>query len=254
MIDDENAVNDEQGGLVQLIGEAREDEASFEIGFDSGEESEESAIQEVIQANPSLSEEQVRELFEQNNQRIFGKFGEVQRNLQEVRQLASAARQEYVPQNVQVTAENFGKVREEFGEEFAAALAADLASIQMHQVQTGANQAQIDAYINQRLESANQQFETKLVALVHPDWNEIAQSEQFIEWKSKQPEPIQDLLTNSYDSEFIITALGAFKQQTSRKEVVTKQRTDRLAAAVTPQSSGGGSYEADDDFEAGFNS
>lgn len=248
---DEEVVND--NSLSELIGEAKENDAAFEIGFESGDESE-ATIQEAIEANPSLSEKQVRDLFEQNNQRIFGKFGEVQRNLQEVRQLASAARQEYVPQNVQVTAENFGKVREEFGDEFAAALATDLASIQMQQVQSGVSQQQIDAYVNQRLEAAQNQFESKLVSLVHPDWQEATASNEFQEWKAKQPEQIQELLANSWDSEFIITAIGAFKQQTSRKQTITNKRTERLAAAVTPTSSGGGGYETDDDFEAGFNS
>lgn len=253
---DENDENLEQLLPEVVFDEATEDEL-FEQGFESlsdDQPSEEEQIQKVIQENPQLTEEQVRSLFEENNQLIYGKFGEFNRSLQEVRQLASQA-QQFVPQNVQVTAENFSKVREEFGEEFAAAMAHDLAQIQMQQVQSGFNQEQIDQYVSQKLEAAQNQFEMKLVSMAHPDWQDVVAGNEFAEWMQKQPPQIQEMLGNTWDSEFLTTAIGAFKSETSRKQQVTQKRNDRLAAAVTPSSNGAAAvYDEDDDFSAGFNS
>jgi hypothetical protein len=240
--------------LPESFNETQEESDAFAEGFTLGDESSEEAIQQVIEANPTLSEEQVRNLFEQNNQRLFGKLGEYNRSLQEVRQIASQA-QQYVPQNVQVTADNFGRMREEFGDDFAAALAQDLSQIQMQSVQHGFNQAQIDEYISERLNGERQTFETKLVSMTHPDWQQVVGTKEFMEWKGKQPDEIRQMLDTSWDSEFLTTAIGAFKHQQAKQQSVSQKRTSRLANAVTPTS--GGSISSDDfedDFEAGFNS
>lgn len=250
-------MDDEQ--LNQQIPEVVfDEEKAFEEGFTQSDEypspqEQEAQIQQVIQENPTLTEEQVRNLFAENNQRIFGQIGEFNRGLQEVRQLASQANQ-FTPQTIQVTPENFSKVREEFGEEFSAALAHDLAQIQMQQVQQGFTQAQIDEYVSSRIAEAQNQFTTKLVSMTHPDWQETVTSKEFGEWMGKQPPHIQQMMEDSWDSEFITTAIGAFKHETSHKQQVTQKRTNRLAAAVTPSSSGAAVYDEEDDFEAGFNS
>lgn len=233
-----------------------DEEKAFEEGFTQSDESlapqeQEAQIQQAIKDNPSLTEEQVRRLFEQNNQLIYGKVNELSRALQDVKQIATQTPQ-FSPQNIQVTPESFSKLREEFGDEISAALAHDLSQIQMMQAQQGFNQAQIDEYVSSQIAQAQIQFETKLVAMAHPDWKETVTSNEFGEWMQKQPPHIQEMLDQSWDSEFLTTAIGAFKAQNSRKKEVTQQRNDRLAAAVTPNGTGVVGYDEEDDFESGF--
>ena len=115
---------------------------AFADGFDEFGENSDDAIQEIIQQNPSFSEGQIRELFEQNNQRLFGKIGEINREVMRLDALAQSSAQSREFQPLQVTADMFSNMREEFGEDFADALARDLSQIPLHQ-QGGIDQNQI---------------------------------------------------------------------------------------------------------------
>ena len=71
---EESQVQGENADLEVEVDEAFAD-GFEEFGEEPSNEIKEEAIQDIIQQNPSFSEEQVRELFEQNNQRLFGKIG-----------------------------------------------------------------------------------------------------------------------------------------------------------------------------------
>jgi hypothetical protein len=223
-----------------------------EFGEDSSNEIKEEAIQEIIEQNPSFSEEQIRELFEQNNQRLFGKIGEINREVKRLEALAQSSAQPREAQPIQVTAEMFSNMREEFGEDFANALARDLSQIPLQQ-QGGVDQSQIDIILEQRVAQIENNFEMKLVAREHPDWESIAQSQDFNGWKNQLPADIQDRLDTTWDSGFISAAISAYKRDKALYQEQQSKKNQRLEAAVMPTSTGGFDENYEDDFEAGFN-
>jgi hypothetical protein len=223
-----------------------------EFGEDSSNEIKEEAIQEIIEQNPSFSEEQIRELFEQNNQRLFGKIGEINREVKRLEALAQSSAQPREVQPIQVTAEMFSNMREEFGEDFANALARDLSQIPLQQ-QGGVDQSQIDIILEQRVAQIENNFEMKLVAREHPDWESIAQSQDFTGWKNQLPADIQDRLDTTWDSGFISAAISAYKRDKALYQEQKSKKNQRLESAVMPKSTGGFDENYEDDFEAGFN-
>jgi hypothetical protein len=223
-----------------------------EFGEDSSNEIKEEAIQEIIEQNPSFSEEQIRELFEQNNQRLFGKIGEINREVKRLEALAQSSAQPREAHPIQVTAEMFSNMREEFGEDFANALARDLSQIPLQQ-QGGIDQSQIDIILEQRVAQIENNFEMKLVAREHPDWESIAQSQDFTGWKNQLPADIQDRLDTTWDSGFISAAISAYKRDKALYQEQKSKKNQRLESAVMPKSTGGFDENYEDDFEAGFN-
>jgi hypothetical protein len=223
-----------------------------EFGEDSSNEIKEEAIQEIIEQNPSFSEEQIRELFEQNNQRLFGKIGEINREVKRLEALAQSSAQPREAHPIQVTAEMFSNMREEFGEDFANALARDLSQIPLQQ-QGGIDQSQIDIILEQRVAQIENNFEMKLVAREHPDWESIAQSQDFTGWKNQLPADIKDRLDTTWDSGFISAAISAYKRDKALYQEQKSKKNQRLESAVMPKSTGGFDENYEDDFEAGFN-
>lgn len=249
---EESQVQGENADLEVEVDEAFAD-GFEEFGEESSNEIKEEAIQDIIQQNPSFSEEQVRELFEQNNQRLFGKIGEINREVKRLEALAQSSVQSREAQPINVTAEMFSNMREEFGEDFANALARDLSQIPLSQ-QGGIDQTQIDYLLQQKVAQIENNFEMKLVTREHPDWEQIAQSQDFNGWKNQLPADIQDRLDTTWDSGFISAAISAYKRDKALHQEQLNKKHDRLEAAVMPSSSGGFDDNYDDEFEAGFNS
>jgi hypothetical protein len=258
-----------------------DEDLAFESGFDDSietplgetsssesqaEQAQEAQIQEVVEQNPHLTESQVRELFEHNNQRLYGKFGEVQREIKRLEALAQQSfEQREQAQPLNITAEHFSNMREEFGEDFAAALARDLAGLPLGGSGQGLGQAQIDELVTQRTESLKNDFEMKIVEVQHPDWQDVAASDDFKGWVAQLPVDVQDQLNNTWDSKFVARALSAYKNDRDlhlenikkaqlEQQAAEKAKQKKLQAAVLPRSTGRTSDEYDDDFEAGFNS
>jgi len=235
-------------------------EVDIDIAFAEGFSDEVSAtaptqaeVEQAVKDNPYFTEAQVRELLEQNNQRVFGKLGELNRNVQ---QLQSAPAPQYQPANVPVTAESFEAIREEFGEDFAQAIAKDLAKIPLALQQQGFDQRQIDVLVEQRTDALQKQFELKLLGIAHSDWRDIVNGNEFNEWKQKQTPEVMHALDNSWDSEFLSSKLSEFKQSMNKAKQITDARKSKLAAAAVPSSSGGSFDDSDleDYFAQGFNS
>lgn len=249
---EESQVQGENADLEVEVDEAFAD-GFEEFGEEPSNEIKEEAIQDIIQQNPSFSEEQVRELFEQNNQRLFGKIGEINREVKRLEALAQSSVQSREAQPINVTAEMFSNMREEFGEDFANALARDLSQIPLSQ-QGVIDQTQIDYLLQQKVAQIENNFEMKLVSREHPDWEQIAQSQDFNGWKNQLPADIQDKLDTTWDSGFISAAISAYKRDKALHQEQLNKKHDRLEAAVMPSSSGGFDDNYDDEFEAGFNS
>lgn len=248
---EESQVQGENADLELEVDEAFAD-GFEEFGEEPSNEIKEEAIQEIIEQNPSFSEEQIRELFEQNNQRLFGKIGEINREVKRLEALAQSSAQPREAQPINVTAEMFSNMREEFGEDFANALARDLSQIPLQQ-QGGIDQTQIDYLLQQKVAQIENNFEMKLVTREHPDWEQIAQSQDFNGWKNQLPADIQDRLDTTWDSGFISAAISAYKRDKALYQEQQNKKHQKLEAAVMPTSTGGFDENYEDDFEAGFN-
>lgn len=248
---EESQVQGENADLELEVDEAFA-EGFEEFGEDSSNEIKEDVIQDIIQQNPSFSEEQIRELFEQNNQRLFGKIGEINREVKRLEALAQSSAQPREAKAINVTAEMFSNMREEFGEDFANALARDLSQIPLQQ-QGGIDQTQIDHILHQKVSQIENNFEMKLVTRDHPDWEAIAQSQDFTGWKNQLPADIQDKLNTTWDSGFISAAISAYKKDKALHQEQMNKKNRRLESAVMPTSTGGFDENYEDDFEAGFN-
>ena len=273
----ENEVDYEYEEAIEYeeeVNQEVQDEFDFEVGFDESVADEalaaqalaeeEAEIAATAEAYPSLSEDQVRELFEHNNQRIYGKFGEVQREVQQLRALAQQQNVQSQASPMEFNADMFSNMREEFGEDFAQALARDLSRIPLQSQGGGNSQAQIDLIVSQKMEQLKNDFEIRDVARQHPDWQSVANSDDFQNWKTQLPVDIQDKLNNSWDSNFVTASISAYKNDRDlhqralqQEEAATLQKANQkqriLENAVMPSSSGGSSDNYDDDFEAGFN-
>lgn len=222
----------------------------------------EQEIQKVIDENPYLNESQIRDLFEQNNQRLFGKFGEVQREIKRIEQLAQ---QQYANNSsvaAELSPEMFSNISQEFGEDIAVAMARDLSQIQLVQQQS-ISEAQLNHLVSQRTEALRDEFETKIVQMQHPDWQQIAVSDDFKGWVSQLPADVQDKLNSSWNSDFISKALTAYKKDVElhqknlreaeqKRSNAQKAKDNRLQAAVMPRGSRSQSDDFDDDFESAF--
>ena len=101
-------------------------------------------------------------------------------------------------------------------------------------------------------------FEQRLLKREHPDWQQVTQAPEFGVWASSKPTEYQQQLADSWDADFIASALSEFKQAKPKSSTPsTPSRKDVLQAAIQPR--GTGSAQAagtspEDDFEAGFNS
>jgi hypothetical protein len=118
----------------------------------------------------------------------------------------------------------------------------------------GIDQNQIDYILQQKVAQIENNFEMKLVAREHPDWESIAQSDDFNGWKNQLPADIQDRLDTTWDSGFISAAISAYKKDKALHQEQLIKKNQKLEAAVMPTSTGGFDENYEDDFEAGFNS
>lgn len=258
-----------------------QDDAAFEAGFaeahgdeppaseqaaDEGEPSggepaqDEQEEEEVMFAG--LKESEIKSLFakaakyDELEGRVFGKFGEVQRTIQQMQQQGSGG------QRMKITVDKLKRLSE-FDPEFAEAIAEDLSDILTGGTnapgETQIDPAQVEQAFEQRVSQATselaQQFEAKLLTMKHPDWQQTAASEDFQVWKSTLDPQDQQTLTSTWDATFIANKLDEFKAWKGRSNKQQSNRR-RLEQAVTPSGTGraAGGGNDDDAFLAGFNS
>lgn len=127
---------------------------------------------------------------------------------------------------------------------------------------------QIEAELNQRFAPVNQMYEqqqtaAELAALseAHPDWQEVAADEKFLEWLSVQPVPVQQMANSDYASE-VSYVLDSYKTQTGYRQMqqrpavsqLAEKRKKQLANASGVPSRGGASSTtlAEDDYHTAF--
>jgi hypothetical protein len=209
----------------------------------------------------------------QELRRAYGKIGELNSHL---RQLMKAPTKRGIKQ-----AElKFARLEEEYPE-LAQALKEDLAQVlgaaqeeveQREEPQEakaeesgdGMSQSQDSPQIpeevlQQREFQLRVEYEKKLLASRHPDWEQIAQSPDFRIWLASQPPEIQQVAMTSYSAEALSGVFDLYKQARQLLEAKVRQgatKQKRLETAVPVSSSSTAAPPVSDeldDFLAGFN-
>jgi hypothetical protein len=161
-----------------------------------------------------------------------------------------------------ITMESLSKVREEFGDEYASALAADLTAAG---IGGGAavDEETLGAIVNERVaavrESMEQSMETRLVRARHKDAPDYfaggKHNAEFAAFIGTLPKERQEELANTWDSSVINDALDSFKAHKAKVVNEQTKQQRRLERSVTPTASRGTpvAQPAGDPIEAGWN-
>lgn len=245
---------------------APESDAAFEAGFSGIEEEPKPEPEPEPQKLQTITEDQLKELLakaaevdklKEREQRINGTLGSLKQSIDQLRNQPRPT-----ATAIQVTKEKFAKLSQMFPE-MAEALASDLNGVLMGAGSAPVDPAQfeqvVESKLNERLQQSQQamqqQFESKVLTVMHPDWRQVVPSPEFQQWKQSLPPEVVQELDNSWDAEFIGSKLSEFKDWKSKAVQGQAQKKSRLEAAITPR--GGPIAPAktlDDAFLEGFKS
>ena len=126
------------------------------------------------------------------------------------------------------------------------------------------NPDQLEQLVQMRVAPALQEAETRIeqkmemkaLKKVVPDWESVVTGQTFKEWLGRQPQDYQKQVNDSWDADFVASAISNFKSNTAPqpKKEVSNARSKQLAAAVQPRGAAGHvpSSSVEDDFEDGF--
>lgn len=209
----------------------------------------------------------------QELRRAYGKIGELNSHL---RQLMKAPTKRGIKQ-----AElKFARLEEEYPE-LAQALKEDLAQVlgaaqeeveqkeepqeaKAEEFGDGMSQSQDSLQIpeevlQQREFQLRAEYEKKLLASRHPDWEQIAQTPDFRIWLASQPPEIQQVAMSSYSADELSAVFDLYKQarqvlEAKARQGATKQKRLETAVPVSSSSTAAPPVSDElDDFLAGFN-
>lgn len=164
-----------------------------------------------------------------NIEKIYGKFGEIQRTLQQLQAKPATPAAD--------NSEALGRIKEEFPE-----LAELLIPAIAGRTTPGTN---VDEVVNQRVTEALQKqevaIEQRLLRRDHKDAAEIINSERFVEWLRQQPAERQTEISTTNDADTLSDGLTEFKKwrdaaDNAQKAASEQQRRKqaRLEGAITP--------------------
>jgi hypothetical protein len=218
-------------------------DAAFEAGFSGVEETPEPEPEP--QKFSSITEDQLKELLakaaevdklKEREQRINGTLGSLKQSIDALRNQPKPTATQ-----VQLTKEAFKKTASVFPE-IAEMLAEDLNGVLTARGASPVDPsqfAQVENKFNERLQQSQQamqqQFESKVLTVMHPDWKQVVPSPEFQQWKQTLPQEVLQELDNSWDAEFIGFKLNEFKDWKSKAVQGQAQKKSRLEAAITPR-------------------
>lgn len=161
-----------------------------------------------------------------------------------------------------ITKESLSKVREEFGDDYAEALAADLTAAG---IGGGAavDEETLGRIVGERMaterESMSQDMEKRLVRARHSDAIDYFQggkhNAEFVQFVGTLPKDRQDELANTWDSGVINNALDEFKAHKTKVANDQTKQQRRIERSVMPTASRGNPVQQPtvDPIEAGWN-
>lgn len=121
--------------------------------------------------------------------------------------------------------------------------------MQMRQQQQAALRQQREAYVQSQYQALEQE---------HPDYREVAGTQEFVDWLKQQPRQVQDI-TNSWDARETAYLLRLYKQdrgigQQQTSDIQARRQRQLQQARSVPGRAGrsSGSQPPADDFDAAF--
>lgn len=236
------------------------DDAAFEAGFNGVDPAPEPEPEpEPPKLIAGMTEDQVKELLakaaevdklREQQAKVFGSLGNLKQSLDALRSQPKPN-----PAQVQITKEKLARLSQAFPE-MAEMIAEDLNGV-LTGGAASADPAQfeqvVESKLTERLQQQEQQFEAKVLTLMHPDWKKIVPSEEFGQWKQSLPTEVAQELDSSWSAEFIGEKLTQFKDWKSKLATSQQQKRNRLEQAMTPKSAASPPVLTDDDaFIRGF--
>lgn len=163
---------------------------------------------------------------------VFGKFGEVQRTIQQLQQARSSGGLKL--EGLKRTAEEFPEMAKFLQEDLAEAFAGFTGS-----PATAPTSEEFGALLAPRLEEAlsevDKRVERRLLKREHADWEQVVASKDFADWKSGVLPPQEAAaLDDSWDADFIGERLKAFKTWKAAKDARLQDRRKVLEDAIVP--------------------
>lgn len=198
---------------------------------------------------------QVNELkagFEKRFEQVFGKFGEIQRQISGAQQAKPAEQQ---MSQRQINAESFKRLKTEYPD-FAPLLAEDLSEILQTPVASPANgitQEQVNQYVNgiveQRVSEAVDSINEQLLSTLHADWEDIAKSDDLQLWLGTKAPEYREKFLSSRNAAYVASALTEFKGWRENGKAQRQRNESRLERNINPKggSSGGPTGLTDED-------
>lgn len=228
--EEEKAFNDFANDVPAITAETEVEQTQAEPEAD---ESENEEIKAVEQAKDELKEAvEAGGLSKDEARKIYGKIGELNAKLAEIKAAASA------PVKLKFDAASFKKITENFDSDFAQNLADDLNSaFGIADEPNMRGQAELlDANLISQLEDKfEKKMQTNLLKMAHKDYQQVYQSEDFAIWKQTLPEVDQDEIESSWNAEYLSEKLTEFKTWRDVKTSKQASGSQRLKNAVQPQ-------------------
>lgn len=262
----ENAVEQDDAAFAAGFNEARGEEPPVEEPKAEEPKVEEApaAVEPEPEPTPNLiaglTEDQIRAAILKANEvdslkaqieKSFGKYGELNRSLQQLQQQKSGG--------VQLNAQALKRLSSEFPE-MAEMLASDLSEALAGVSGGGQQQAAFDPdAVEQMLQGRiadvraglEQEMEKRLLKRAHRDWEDVVTSDDFKLWRQNVlPAEESERLGGSWDSDFIAEKLTEFKEWKKQATVSRENKQKRLEAAVTPRGDAGGPSTVQSEEEA----
>lgn len=218
---DSPAVDDqvEQGSEEQQQDEAGADASADEPVLIAGLT--ESELKVVLAKANEL--DALKEKFGGETQKIYGKFGELQR---EIKKLSEGKPSGFTRESLKRLGEEYPEIADTLAEDLAGLTFGGSSSFDPTELTQ-----QMKASLDGEVAALTRNFEVKLLTLKHPDWREKRATPEYQLWYGTLPPEKQAEIYTSTDGLFAAKALDEFD---SWRNKGTRQKTNRLERAITP--------------------
>jgi hypothetical protein len=228
---------------------AEEEQPEEEADPEAQAKADQAHLKALLDSLPSLQEKST--MTEAQIRQLHGKFGEINKLVKDLQSNAAAP-----AQPVKLTKETFKKLSTDFPE-IAEMLAEDLSSLSLPTVRTESQAAPVDVQpiVDAEVSKVRQEFEGKFLTLMHRDWKQVVNSDDFRAWVAKLPADEQNTLNNSWDAEYIGGKISDYKASVKKVDQQREQRNERLLRAITPKTANKvvkGLTTEEDGFNAAF--
>lgn len=247
-----NGVRTDDEPVIQV---AEKPELKQEAEGTAAEEVKTEATDEPTKVLAGLTEEEVKTLFAKaahvddliaQQQKAFGKIGELNQTLQQLK-----AQPKQTGGVLEIKA--LKRFSENYPEE-AEDLLKDLqdAGVTAIEQTPGIDEARTGELITAAMSQQEQAFETRLLKVMQPDYQQQMAQPDWAIWKSTLPPEEQGVLDNSWDANVLSERFNAFKEWKGAAMTGANKRQQRLANSIQPTGSGAAKRQTTQDDEAAF--